>query len=95
MGHKGITIIKILNLLRFGSGFSNNETLLDVPGLDSLIEVSGIKPITGDVIKGDVSFFENGESKAGFGSDVIEIYAENFDSLYFNIPEEYERVEVE
>ena len=85
----------ILNIFRFGKGFSNNETLLDVPGLDSLIEVSGIKPITGDVIKGDVSFFENGESKAGFGSDVIEIYAENFDSLYFNIPEEYERVEVE
>ena len=85
----------ILNIFRFGKGFSNNETLLDFPDLDSLIEVSGIKPITGDVIKGDVSFFENGESKAGFGSDVIEIYAENFDSLYFNIPEEYERVEVE
>ena len=85
----------LLNLLRFGSGFSNNETLLGVPGLGSLIEVSGINSISGEVIKGDVSFFEDGKSKAGFGSEVVEIYAETFDSSFYTIPEEYERIENE
>ena len=85
----------LLNLLRFGSGFSNNETLLGVPGLDSLIEVSGINSISGEVIKGDVSFFEDGKSKAGFGSEVVEIYAETFDSSFYTIPEGYERIENE
>ena len=35
------------------------------------------------------------ELDAGFGSEIIEIYAETFDPLFFTIPEGYDNIENE
>ena len=85
----------VIDLFRFGSGFSNNEILLGIPSLDSLMDISDIDPIDGEVIKGNVSFFKDDELEAGFGSEIIEIYAETFDPLFYTIPEGYDHIENE
>ena len=85
----------VIDLFRFGSGFSNNEILLGIPSLDSLMDISDIDPIDGEVIKGNVSFFKNDELEAGFGAEIIEIYAETFDPLFYTIPEGYDLIENE
>ena len=85
----------VIDLFGFGSGFSNNEILLGIPSLDSLMDVSDIDPIDGEVIKGNVSFFKDNGLEASFGSEIIEIYAETFDPLFYTIPEGYDHIENE
>ena len=53
--------------------------------------VYDIVPITGEIIKGDVRLRgkKNDESDVTFGTEIIELYAQNYNSKRFSIGIEY------
>ena len=85
----------LIAISRYGSGLSNNEMILGATSLDSLYQVYGIPPISGEIIKGNVEKIEKGDddSNMSFGIEMIELYAENYDENRFTIPDDYQFVD--
>ena len=75
----------------YGAGLSNNAMVLGSSELDSLMLVFNIIPIKGEIIKGDVRLRGkiNDDSDVSFGTEIIELYAEDFDSSTFFINKDY------
>ena len=75
----------------YGAGFSNNEMVLGSSELDSLMLVFNISPIYGEIIKGDVRLRGkiNDDSDVSFGTEIVELYAEDFDSRTFSLDKDY------
>ena len=75
----------------YGAGLSNNAMVLGSSELDSLMLVFNIIPIKGEIIKGDVRLKGkiNDDSDVSFGTEIIELYAEDFDSSTFSINKDY------
>jgi len=75
----------------YGAGLSNNAMVLGSSELDSLMLVFNIIPIKGEIIKGDVRLRGkiNDDSDVSFGTEIIELYAEDFDSSTFSINKDY------
>ena len=85
----------LIAISRYGSGLSNNEMILGATSLDSLYQVYGISPISGEIIKGNVEKVEKGDddSNMSFGIEMIELYAETYDENKFTIPDDYEFID--
>ena len=75
----------------YGAGLSNNEMVLGSSELDSLMLVFDINPINGEIIKGDVRLRGkiNDDSDVSFGTEIVELYAEDFDSSTFSLNKNY------
>ena len=75
----------------YGAGLSNNEMVLGSSELDSLMIVFNIIPINGEIIKGDVRLRGkiNDDSDVSFGTEIVELYAEDFDSSTFSLNKNY------
>ena len=75
----------------YGAGFSNNEMVLGSSELDSLMLVFNISPIYGEIIKGDVRLRGkiNDDSDVSFGTEIVELYAEDFDPRTFSLDKDY------
>ena len=75
----------------YGAGFSNNEMVLGSSELDSLMSVFSISPIYGEIIKGDVRLRGkiNDDSDVSFGTEIVELYAEDFDSRTFSLEKDF------
>ena len=75
----------------YGAGLSNNEMVLGSSELDSLMLVFNITPIKGEIIKGDVRLRGkiNDDSDVSFGTEIVELYAEDFDSRTFSLDKDY------
>ena len=76
----------------YGAGLSNNEMVLGSSELDSLMLVFNITPIKGEIIKGDVRLRGkiNDDSDVSFGTEIVELYAEDFDPRTFSLDKDYE-----
>ena len=85
----------LIAISRYGSGLSNNEMILGATSLDSLYQVHGIPPISGEIIKGNVEKVEQGDDdpNMSFGIEMIELYAETYDENRFTIPDDYEFID--
>ena len=81
----------VISASTYGTGLSNNEMVLGSSNLDSIMLVYDIVPITGEIIKGDVRLRgkKNDESDVTFGTEIIELYAQNYNSKRFSIGIEY------
>ena len=81
----------VISASTYGAGLSNNEMVLGSSNLDSIMSVYDIVPITGEIIKGDVRLRgkKNDESDVTFGTEIIELYAQNYNSKRFSIGLEY------
>ena len=81
----------VISASTYGAGLSNNEMVLGSSNLDSIMLVYDIVPITGEIIKGDVRLRgkKNDESDVTFGTEIIELYAQNYNSKRFSIGIEY------
>ena len=81
----------VISASTYGAGLSNNEMVLGSSNLDSIMVVYDIVPITGEIIKGDVRLRgkKNDESDVTFGTEIIELYAQNYNSKRFSIGIEY------
>ena len=77
----------VISASTYGAGLSNNEMVLGSSNLDSIMSVYDIVPITGEIIKGDVRLRgkKNDESDVTFGTEIIELYAQNYNFKRFNI----------
>ncbi len=75
----------------YGAGLSNNEMVLGSSELDSLMLVFNITPIKGEIIKGDVRLRGkiNDDSDVSFGTEIVELYAEDFDPRTFSLDKDY------
>ena len=75
----------------YGAGLSNNEAVIGSPKLDSLFSQFSIEPITGEIIKGDVKVIdkESEDTNLSFGTEVVALYAEDFEIDSFNIGNDY------
>ena len=75
----------------YGAGFSSNEMVLGSSELDSLMLVHNITPIKGEIIKGDVRLKGkiNDDSDVSFGTEIVELYAEDFDPRTFSFGKDY------
>ena len=75
----------------YGAGLSNNEMVLGSSELDSLMLVFNITPIKGEIIKGDVRLRGkiNDDSDVSFGTEIVELYAEDFDPRTFFLDKDY------
>ena len=75
----------------YGAGFSNNEMVLGSSELDSLMSVFSISPIYGEIIKGDVRLRGkiNDDSDVSFGTEIVELYAEDFDPKTFSLDKDF------
>ncbi len=75
----------------YGAGLSNNEMVLGSSELDSLMLVFNITPIKGEIIKGDVRLRGkiNDDSDISFGTEIVELYAEDFDPRTFSLDKDY------
>ena len=75
----------------YGAGLSRNEAVIGSPKLDSLFSQFSIKPIRGDIIKGDVKVIDkkSDETNLSFGTEVVALYAEDFEIDSFNIGNDY------
>ena len=75
----------------YGEGLSNNEMVLGSSELDSLMLVFNITPIKGEIIKGDVRLRGkiNDDSDVSFGTEIVELYAEDFDPRTFSLDKDY------
>ena len=75
----------------YGAGLSNNEMVLGSSELDSLMLEFNIAPIKGEIIKGDVRLRGkiNDDSDVSFGTEIIELYAEDFDPRTFSLDKDY------
>ena len=75
----------------YGAGLSKNEVVIGSPKLDSLFSQFSIEPIKGEIIKGDVKVLdkESGETNLSFGTEVVALYAEDFEMDSFNIGDDY------
>ena len=69
--------------------------ILGATSLDSLYQVHGIPPISGEIIKGNVEKVEQGDDdpNMSFGIEMIELYAETYDENRFTIPDDYQFVD--
>jgi len=85
----------LVAMMRYGSGLSNNEMILGLTKMDSVYNEYDVVPIPGEIIKGDVRMFkDNSDDPHGnFGTEVVELYAENYDEKRFTIPDDYELVD--
>ena len=81
----------VISASTYGAGLSNNEMVLGSSNLDSIMLVYDIVPIAGEIIKGDVRLRgkKNDESDVTFGTEIIELYAQNYNSKRFSIGIEY------
>ena len=81
----------IITASTYGAGLSNNEAVIGSPKLDSLFSQFSIEPIKGEIIKGDVKVIdkESDESNLSFGTEVVALYAEDFEIDSFNIGNDY------
>ena len=81
----------VISASTYGAGLSNNEMVLGSSNLDSIMSVYDIVPITGEIIKGDVRLRgkKNDESDVTFGTEIIELYAQNYNFKRFSIGLEY------
>lgn len=75
----------------YGAGLSNNEMVLGSSELDSLMLLFNITPIKGEIIKGDVRLRGkiNDDSDISFGTEIVELYAEDFDPRTFSLDKDY------
>ena len=75
----------------YGAGLSNNEAVIGSSKLDSLFSQFSIEPIKGEIIKGDVIVIdkESDEINLSFGTEVVALYAEDFEIDSFNIGNDY------
>ena len=75
----------------YGAGLSNNEMVLGSSELDSLMLEFNIAPIKGEIIKGDVRLRGkiNDDSDVSFGTEIVELYAEDFDPRTFSLDKDY------
>ena len=75
----------------YGAGLSNNEMVIGSSKLDSLFSQFSIEPIKGEIIKGDVKVIdkESDETNLSFGTEVVALYAEDFEIDSFNIGNDY------
>ena len=75
----------------YGAGLSNNAMVLGSSELDSLMLVFNIIPIKGEIIKGDVRLRGkiNDDSDVSFGTEIVELYAEDFDPRTFSLDKDY------
>ena len=82
---------QIMMASTYGAGLSNNEAVIGSPKLDSLFSQFSIKPIQGEIIKGDVKVIdkESDETNLSFGTEVVALYAEDFEIDSFNIGNDY------
>ena len=82
-------------MMRYGSGLSNNEMILGLTKMDSVYNEYDVVPIPGEIIKGDVRMFKDNsvDPHGNFGTEVVELYAENYDEKRFTIPDDYELVD--
>jgi hypothetical protein len=81
----------IISASTYGAGLSNNEMVLGSSKLDSIMLAYGIMPIEGAIIKGDVKLRgkKNEASDVAFGTEIIELYAENYNAKVFNFDDGY------
>ena len=81
----------VVSASTYGAGLSNNEMVLGSSKLDSIMLAYDIVPIEGEIIKGDVRLRgkKNDESDATFGTEIIEIYAQNYNAKRFSIGLDY------
>lgn len=81
----------VISASTYGAGLSNNEMVLGSSNLDSIMLAYDIIPIKGEIIKGDVRLRgkKNDESDVTFGTEIIELYAQNYNSKRFSIGLEY------
>ena len=81
----------VISASTYGAGLSNNEMVLGSSNLDSIMLVYDIVPIAGEIIKGDVRLRgkKNDESDVTFGTEIIELYAQNYNFKRFSIGLEY------
>ena len=75
----------------YGAGLSNNKAVIGSPKLDSLVSKFSIEPIKGEIIKGDVKVVdkESDETSLSFGTEIVELYAEDFDPRTFFLDKDY------
>ena len=75
----------------YGAGLSNNKAVIGSPKLDSLVSQFSIEPIKGEIIKGDVKVVdkESDETSLSFGTEIVELYAEDFDPRTFSLDKDY------
>ena len=75
----------------YGAGLSNNKAVIGSPKLDSLVSKFSIEPIKGEIIKGDVKVVdkESDETSLSFGTEIVELYAEDFDPRTFSLDKDY------
>ena len=75
----------------YGAGLSNNKAVIGSPKLDSLVSQFSIEPIKGEIIKGDVKVVdkESDETSLSFGTEIVELYAEDFDPRTFFLDKDY------
>jgi len=85
----------LIAMMRYGSGLSNNEMILGNTKMDSVYNEYDVVPIAGEIIKGDVRMFKDNsdDPHVNFGTEVVELYAENYDGKRFTIPDDYELVD--
>ena len=81
----------IISASTYGAGLSNNEMVLGSSKLDSIISAHNVSPIDGSIIKGDVRLRgkKNDNSDVTFGTEIIELYAENYNAKIFSFGEGY------
>ena len=81
----------IISASTYGAGLSNNEMVLGSSELDSLMLLFNITPIKGEIIKGDVRLRGkiNDDSDVSFGTEIVELYAEDFDPRTFSLDKDY------
>lgn len=91
--NKNILISKMyldieIKSLEFGSGLSNNSSIVGVQNIEKIYLENNIETIPGSIIKARVEVFDfkEKELQSFFETEIIELYIEQLNDSYFTIP---------
>ena len=91
--NKNILISKMyldieIKSLEFGSGLSNNSSIVGVQNIEKIYLENNIETIPGSIIKARVEVFDfkEKELQSFFETEIIELYIEQLNNSYFTIP---------
>lgn len=91
--NKNILISKMyldteIKSLEFGSGLSNNSSIVGVQNIEKIYLENNIETIPGSIIKARVEVFDfkEKEFQSFFETEIIELYIEQLNNSYFTIP---------
>ena len=94
--NKNILISKMyldieIKSLEFGSGLSNNSSIVGVQNIEKIYLENNIETIPGSIIKARVEVFDfkEKEFQSFFETEIIELYIEQLNNSYFTIPVDF------